>query len=236
MRHPRAIAIASAAFTAVLWAFACGDGGTEPSPPPDPPRPTAVSLTPSVSGSVAVTVAQAIRAVSVSPAADTLVVGDTLRLSAQATDANGHAVAEARFAWSSGDTLVAAVGGSGLVRGIGWGVATITASTEAGAEGTAEITVATPAPEEEACSDWAELRDGDYGEYLFLNNVWNKGEITDYEQCLMRRVVGGEDQYGWRWRWPHGQGQAKAYPEVIYGRTPWRSPTTTDLPSRRRRS
>ena len=185
-----------------------------------------------VSGSTAVTVAQAIRAVSVSPAADTLIVGDTLRLSAQATDANGHAVAGAQFAWSSSDTLVAAVGGSGLVRGIRWGVATITASTGGGAEGTADITVATPKPEEEACSDWAELRDGDYGEYLFLNNVWNKGEITDYEQCLMRRVVGGEDQYGWRWRWPYRQGEAKAYPQVIYGRTPWRLPTTTDLPSR----
>ena len=180
----------------------------------------------SVSGSAAVTVAQVIRAVSVSPPADTLVVADTLRLSAQATDANGHAVAGAEFAWSSSDTLVAAVGGSGLVRGIGGGVATITAST-GGAEGTAKITVANPAPEEEACSDWAELIDG---EYLFLNNVWNKGEISDYEQCLMRRVVDGEDQYGWRWRWPYRQGEAKAYPEAIYGQTPWRSPTTTDLP------
>ena len=80
---------------------------------------------------------------------------------------------------------------------------------------------------EEICTDWAELTVGDY---LFLNNVWNKGDITDYEQCLMRRVVDGGDEFGWRWRWPYGRGEAKAYPQVIYGQTPWRSATTTDLP------
>ena len=84
-----------------------------------------------------------------------------------------------------------------------------------------------PAPAEEVCADWAELMAGDY---LLLNNVWNKGDIADYEQCLMRRVVNGEDQYGWRWQWPYRRGEAKAYPEVIYGQTPWRSTTTADLP------
>ena len=34
-----------AGLAAVLWAYACGDGGTEPQPP-DPPRPTAVTVTP----------------------------------------------------------------------------------------------------------------------------------------------------------------------------------------------
>ena len=47
----------------------------------------------SVAGTAAVTVAQVVTAVAVSPAADTLVAfGDTVRLVAEATDANGHAV------------------------------------------------------------------------------------------------------------------------------------------------
>ena len=48
----------------------------------------------SVSGSAMVTVEQVVSAVAVSPTADTLVaLGDTVRLVAEATDANGHAVA-----------------------------------------------------------------------------------------------------------------------------------------------
>ena len=96
-----------------------------------------------VSGAAAVTVAQTVSAVVVAPAVDTLVVGDTLRLSAVATDANGHAVAGAEFVWASSDTLVATVEATGLVTGVAAGVAEITA-TAGSAEGTARITVANP--------------------------------------------------------------------------------------------
>ena len=52
----------------------------------------------SASGTAAVTVAQVVSAISVSPAADTLLAfGDTVRLTAEATDANGHAVAASGF-------------------------------------------------------------------------------------------------------------------------------------------
>ena len=68
-----------------------------------------------------------------------LVAGDTVRLAAEATDANGHAVAEAEFEWASSDGSVAAVDASGLVRGVGEGTATITA-TAGSARGTAVIT------------------------------------------------------------------------------------------------
>ena len=44
----------------------------------------------SASGTATVTVAQEVSAVAVSPAADTLVAGDTVRLVAEAADANGH--------------------------------------------------------------------------------------------------------------------------------------------------
>ena len=94
----------------------------------------------SVSGTAGVTVAQVVRAVGVSPAADTLVAsGDTVRLVAEATDANGHSVAGLEFEWSSSDTLVARVDDSGLVTGVDEGIATITATT-ADYSATAEIT------------------------------------------------------------------------------------------------
>ncbi len=83
----------------------------------------------SVSGTAAVTVAQVVSAVEVSPGADTLVAfGDTVRLVAEAIDANGHGVAGSEFSWSSSDTLVARVDDSGLVTGVDEGVATITAT------------------------------------------------------------------------------------------------------------
>ena len=72
----------------------------------------------SVSGSATVSVAQRVSSVTVSPAADTLVEGDTLYLSAEAVDGNGYAVAEAEFEWASSDTLVAQVDDSGLVTGV----------------------------------------------------------------------------------------------------------------------
>ena len=97
------------------------------------------------SGTATVTVAQEVGAVTVSPAADTLLAGDTLRLSAEAADANGHAVADAEFAWVSSDTLVAIVDESGLVTGAGAGEVTVTA-TSSGVTGSAELTVVAPAP------------------------------------------------------------------------------------------
>ena len=202
--HQASLILTAAALLAAMLAYACGDGGTEPSPPPDPPRPTTVTVTPataeltalgatvqlsaevrdqngqvmvgvavtwsssdasvaavaasglvtaagngtatitamagSVSGSATVTVAQEISAVKVTPAADTLLVTDTLRLSAEAADANGHAVAGAEFAWASSDTAVAVVDGSGLVTGVAAGEVAVTA-TSSGLTGSAELTV-----------------------------------------------------------------------------------------------
>ena len=95
----------------------------------------------SASGTAALAVAQVVTAVAVSPTADTLVAfGDTVRLFAEGTDANGHAVAAVtEFVWSSSDTLVARVDDSGLVTGVDEGVATITA-TAGDYSGAAEIT------------------------------------------------------------------------------------------------
>ena len=105
----------------------------------------------SVSGTAGVTVEQAVSAVNVSPAADTLVTfGDTVRLVAEATDANGHGVAGLEFSWSSSDTLVARVDDSGLVTAAGNGSATVTAMA-GGASGAAAVGVM-QAPESVAVS------------------------------------------------------------------------------------
>ncbi|MYC88643.1 MAG: hypothetical protein F4X22_10450, partial [Gemmatimonadales bacterium] len=192
--------------TIVVFALACGDGGTEPRPTRPVPRPTMVAVTPTsaelaalgataqfaaevhdqygqvmtgvsvawassdatvaavdasglvtaagngaatitaaaggVSGDVAVTVAQVVSAVAVAPVADALAaLGDTVRLLAEATDANGNLLADAEFAWSSSDARVAAVDASGLVTAAGNGAATITAAA-GGVSGDVAVTVA----------------------------------------------------------------------------------------------
>ena len=96
-----------------------------------------------VYGSAAVTVAQVVRTVRVSPAADSLLKGESLRLSAAAGDANGHAVVGAEFAWASGDTLVAVVDDVGLVTGVREGTVEIRAISS-GVPGVAVVTVRAP--------------------------------------------------------------------------------------------
>ncbi len=102
----------------------------------------------SASGSATVTVAQLVSAVSVTPAAHTMSIGDTLRLTAEATDGNGNAVtAGTEFAWTSSDTLVATVDGSGLATALAEGEAEIMAGvvTAAGdVAGTSRVTVVGP--------------------------------------------------------------------------------------------
>ena len=98
----------------------------------------------SASGSATVTVAQVVATVAVSPASASLEVGDTLRLSAEATDANGHTVAGAEFAWSSGDESVATVDGAGLVTAVAEGEAAVTATSGSASDGAA-VSVS-PAP------------------------------------------------------------------------------------------
>ena len=101
---------------------------------------TVTATSGAVSGSATVTVAQAVAEVAVEPTADTLFVGDTLRMAASATDANGHAVEGASFVWASGDTAVARVDGSGLVTGIAPGRAAVSVMS-GGVTDEAQLTV-----------------------------------------------------------------------------------------------
>ena len=89
-----------AALSAALWAYACGDGTTEPpTQPPDPPRPTTVTVSPAT--------------------AQLAALGATVQLSAEVRDQNGQTMAGAAVSWSSADTTVAAVDSAGLVTAIG---------------------------------------------------------------------------------------------------------------------
>ncbi len=106
---------------------------------------TIVATAGSVSGSATVTVGQQVSTVEVTPEADSLVEGDTLRLGAEAKDANGHVVEGAEFAWSSSDTAVAVVDGTGLVTGTGAGQAEVSA-TSSGVTGGAMVKVVAPLP------------------------------------------------------------------------------------------
>jgi len=97
------------------------------------------------SGTAAITVDQVVSALAVSPAVDTLLVGDTVRVSAEATDANGHAVEEAEFAWESGDSAIATVDSTGLVTAVGAGEVEVTV-TSSGATSRAALSVMAPVP------------------------------------------------------------------------------------------
>ena len=98
----------------------------------------------SASGSAVVTVMQSVASVEVSPSVYELTaLGQTVQLTAEAFDENGHAVAGAEFSWESSDAAVATVDAGGLVTAVAEGVATITASAGE-ASGSAVVTVMQP--------------------------------------------------------------------------------------------
>ena len=101
-----------------LWAYACGDGTTEPRP--TFPEPTTVTVSPA--------------------AAEVAALGGTVQLSAEVRDQNGEVMAGATVTWASSDEAVATVSASGLVTGVAIGSATITA-TAGSATGSATVTV-----------------------------------------------------------------------------------------------
>ena len=95
----------------------------------------------SASGAATVTVAQSATSVTVSPSTAMVAPGDTLRLTAEATDQNGQPIAGMSVRWATNDASVATVDASGLVTAVGSGTATVTA-TAGSASGAATVTVA----------------------------------------------------------------------------------------------
>ncbi len=99
--------------------------GSDPAAPDDPD-----DSTPTVASIV------------VTPDAAALAVGETVSLTAEASDASGNVVQQATFAWQSSLESVATVTADGLVTAIGMGTANITA-TSGGASGSATASVLT---------------------------------------------------------------------------------------------
>ena len=98
------------------------------------------------SGTASVTVASVpVAAVAVTPPAVTIPQGQTVQLTATPQDASGNALGGRVITWASGNRAVATVSGSGLVRAVAPGAATITATSE-GQSGTASVTVTAPPP------------------------------------------------------------------------------------------
>src|SRR5438309_1094702 len=84
--------------------------------------------------------AAVVAATTVSPAAPTVQVGQTVQLAATPKDANGNPLSGRVVTWSSNNTAVATVDGNGLVTGVTAGSAIVTATSE-GQSGTASVTV-----------------------------------------------------------------------------------------------
>ena len=106
-------------------------------------RVSATSHPDGTTGNATVTVAGCptpVAAVTVSPAAPTVQVGQTVQLAATPKDANGNPLSGRVVTWSSNNTAVATVDGNGLVTGVTAGSAIVTATSE-GQSGTASVTV-----------------------------------------------------------------------------------------------
>ena len=69
------------------------------------------------------------------------------------------------------------------------------------------------------CNDWSQFL---FSEYIVENNVWGQGDIDDFIQCIYRAGSGDNIHFGWNWDWPNVNNDVKSYPEVIYGKKPWR--------------
>jgi uncharacterized protein YjdB len=96
------------------------------------------------SGVGAITVSPApVASVAVSPTSATLIVGQTVQLEAQPSDASGRPLDGRTVAWSTNRPDVATVTSNGIVAAVSPGTATITASSE-GRSGTATIVVQAP--------------------------------------------------------------------------------------------
>lgn len=79
------------------------------------------------------------------------------------------------------------------------------------------------------CSDWHRVS---VGEYQVENNVWNKGEIDSYQQCVnIEGRMNGVDA-GWAWNWPGIRFNVVAYPNLLYGKNPWLLAPSPLLPMR----
>jgi len=109
------------------------------------------------SGTASISVSNVpVASVAVSPATASLTVGGTQQFIATPKDANGNALIGRTITWTSSNSGVGTVNGTGLVGASAAGSATITAMSE-GQSGTATVTVTAPPPPTSAPSAVTDL-------------------------------------------------------------------------------
>jgi len=81
-----------------------------------------------------------VASVTVTPSSATVSVGQTAQLTATLKDASGNVLSGRAVTWSSSDTTIARVSGSGVVTAVATGSGTITATSE-GQSGTSSVSV-----------------------------------------------------------------------------------------------
>ena len=133
--YSRAFAMITASIYFMILA-GCGGGDSGPTsptpstptpPPAPPPAPVATSIT-------------------VTPSSHTLAtIGATIQLTATVRDQNNNPMTGQTVNWTSANTAVATVSGTGMVKAVSNGTSQITARS-GNASGTASITVAEPVP------------------------------------------------------------------------------------------
>src|SRR5207244_1011846 len=118
------------------------------------------------SGTATVTVTNVpVASVTVSPAAVSLTVGQTMQLAAGTKDAAGNVLTGRTVTWTTSKSTVATVLATGLVTGVAAGTATITATSE-GVAGTAASTVTAPVSNPGTVTDLAVVGVTDTGATL----------------------------------------------------------------------
>lgn len=98
---------------------------------------------PNVSGTVAITVRAVVQRVQVTAPAPTLVVGQTVALTATVTSTSNQPITDRTPTWSSSNSAVATVTATGEVTGVSAGTTTIQATSD-GVSGSVTLTVAVP--------------------------------------------------------------------------------------------
>ena len=103
---------------------------------------SAVSLIPDQTTTLPSVVLSPVASLAVTPAAASIVVGDSLQLTAVASDVNGQPLTGRTVTWTSSDATVASVSASGMVKGIAANAQPVTITAATGSRSaTAQITV-----------------------------------------------------------------------------------------------
>jgi hypothetical protein len=147
--------------------------------------------------------------VTVSPAAASVQVGQTVQLTATPRDASGNPLSGRTITWASSAPGVATVSGAGVVTGVAAGAATITATSE-GQSGTAAITVTAPPPPSGGAwpnepAGWTVVTD--YDMHALNDGGWANvypSDITSGQVSVVTEATGPVNPTSWQFYYRAG--------------------------------